>query len=115
MGSDDGVKTTVEVDWSPGMVVEVEYIDEYPTSGPGGWETERVKLVGRVTNVPGRVFDRPDDPEHDFDFEGLDGAGSPKWSANLDTNRVHRLMYDAGGDRDYASYPLARVTVTDTP
>lgn len=104
---------TLPVDLARGMTVEVEYTEERPSNDPSvGWETVERTDTGIITAVPSRTFDRPDD-DFDFDYElqTVTGSGATR-SVDLDAEQVCQLHYDAGGDRDWATYTLDAVTVT---
>ena len=98
-----------------GMTIEVTHTHEQPCNDPtAGFETVEQTDRGVVTAIPSRKFDwKQDDFDFDYQIE-MNGSTGATRSVDLAAEKVCQLHYDAGGDRDWESFNLKSVTVTDS-
>lgn len=93
-----------------GDSVTVVHEEEVPSNDPEvGWET-RVRVDhGTITHTGGSRRFAWEQDDMDFDYE-LDDGNAVR-TVDLDTEKVHQLHYDAGGDRDWSTFSLKEVEV----
>lgn len=88
----------------------IDYREERPPHEPGEeWHYASHSVQGRICALPSRKFDRPTDAM-DFDIKNPNDV---VFSVNLDNATLYKIHYDAGGDRDFDSYPIESITLQE--
>jgi len=111
--------SSINAELAVGMEIEVvRTCDKSKQSDDDSYTTIEVNRTdtGVIKSIPSRQFTRQKD-NYDFDYQHImsDGSKGTIRSVDLDRQIVSQLHYDAGGDRDWDTFNLESITVTDYP